>query len=106
MKWKTDIDNEYNICILLHKVSWCVVTYTSNISCDRKHNVRLCCENIKFAKLAILSSERSTQQANCYTEHVVTNRIPITATHFRVYEDLRLRRVEIRRRYTSNGVAR
>ena len=59
----------------------------------------------KVTKLAIFNSERSTQQANCYTKHAVTNRIPVTATHFRVNEALRLRLVGIRRRCTSNGLA-
>jgi len=38
-------------------------------------------------------------------KHAVTNRIPITATHFRVNEALRFRGVGIRRRCTSNGLA-
>ena len=32
------------------------------------------------------SSEQSTQKANCYTKHAVTNRIPVRATLIRVNE--------------------
>ena len=45
LKWKTDIENLHNICILSYTDSWCLVCFSSNISCDRKHNVRLCCDH-------------------------------------------------------------
>jgi len=38
LKWKTDIENLYNICILSYTDSWCLVPFSSNISCDCKHN--------------------------------------------------------------------
>jgi len=106
MKWKTVIKNQYNISILSYADSWCLVPFSSNKSCDRKHNVRLCCDyREKGRHISNFYSERSTQQANCYTKHGVTNRIPIRATHFSVNEDLKIRRIGIRRRCTSNGLA-
>ena len=44
MKWKIGIQNLNNICILSYIDSWCLVPFSSNISCDRSHNVRLCCD--------------------------------------------------------------
>jgi len=46
LKWKIDIQNLYNthICILSYTDSWCLDPFSSNVSCDRKHNVRLCCD--------------------------------------------------------------
>ena len=42
LKWKTDIEKLYNICMLSFADSWCLVPFSSNISWDCKHNVRLC----------------------------------------------------------------
>jgi len=50
MKWKSDIENQYNISILLYADSWCLVPFSSNISYDRKHTVRLCCDYRIVAK--------------------------------------------------------
>jgi len=56
------------------------------MSCDHKHNVRLCCDHrgkrfiYRSPNKKFYSSERNTQQATCYTKHAVTNRIPVTAT--------------------------
>ena len=92
LKWKTDIENLYNICFLSYTDSWCLVPFSSNMSCDRKHNVRPCCDysgsRIVFQSpnKQFFISERSTQQANCYTKQAVTNRIPVTATLIRVNE--------------------
>ena len=36
--------------------------------------------------MLLFSSERSTQQENCYTKQTGTNRIPVTATLVRVIE--------------------
>jgi len=85
--------------------SRCLGPFTSNISYFSKNNVRLCCDYAQEGRqISNFSSERSTQEANCYTKHAVTKRIPITAMHFRVNDALRLRRVGIRRRCTSNGL--
>ena len=43
MKWKIGVQILYNICILSFTDSWCLVPFSSNISCHRTHNVRLCC---------------------------------------------------------------
>jgi len=42
MKWKTDIENQYNIIILSYTESWCLVSLGRNTSCVRKRNGRLC----------------------------------------------------------------
>jgi len=86
LKWKTDIENLHNICILSYTDSWCLVCFSSNIFCDRKHNVRLCCDHrgnrfiYQSSNKRLFSSEQSTQQATCYTKHAIINRIPVTAT--------------------------
>ena len=90
LKRKTDIENLYNICILSYTDSWCLVPFSSNISWDRKHNVRLYYDStgnrflFQSPNKHLLSSEWSTQQATCYTKHALTNRIPVTATLIRV----------------------
>ena len=92
LKWKTDIENLYNICILSYTDSWCLVRFSSNISCDRKHNVRLCCDHrgnrfvYQSPNKQFFSSEQSTQQATCYTKQAITNRILVMATLIRVNE--------------------
>jgi len=92
LKWKTDIENLYDIWIFSYTNSWCLITFSSNISCDRKHNVHQCCDYswdgvaLQSPNKQFFSSERSTQQANCCTKHAVTNRIPVTATLIRVNE--------------------
>jgi len=92
LKWKTDIENLYDICILSYTDSWCLVPFSSNTSCDRKHNMRQCCDYswngvaLQLPNKQFFSSERSTQQANCCTKHTVTNRIPVTGTFIRVNE--------------------
>ena len=44
LKWKIGIQNLHNICNLSYTNGCCLVPFSSNISCDRKHNVRLCCD--------------------------------------------------------------
>ena len=71
LKWKTDIENLYNICILSYTDSWCLVRFSSNISCDRKHNVRLCCDHrgnrfvYQSPNKQFFSSEWSHKQNSC-----------------------------------------
>ena len=73
-KWETVIENLYNICILSYTDSWCLVPFSSNISCDCKHNVGLCCNYtgnmviFQSPNKQFFSSERSTQHATCYTK--------------------------------------
>ena len=88
LKWKIGIENLLNVCILSYTDGWCLVPFSSNVSCDVTHNVRLCCDYGAYfvASNLFISSEQSTQQANCYTMHAVTNRIPITAKLIRVNE--------------------
>jgi len=90
VKWKTDIEN-LHICILSYTDSWCLVRFSSNISCNRKHCLPLLQyrgNRVEFhsPNKQLLSSERSTQQTNGYTKHALTNRIPVTATLIRVKE--------------------
>ena len=85
LKWKIGIENLLNVCILSYTDSWCLVHFSSNMSWDVTHNVRLCNDYFVASNLFI-SSEQSTQQANCYTKHAVTNRIPLTAKLIRVNE--------------------
>jgi len=79
LKWKTDTENLYNICVLSYTDSWCLVPFSSNISWYRKYNMRTCCGSTGNRALCqspnkrFLSSEWSTQQATCYTKHAVTN---------------------------------
>jgi len=91
LKWKTDIENQYNICILSYTDSWCLVHFSSNISCDHKHNVRLCCDyrekGRQISNSLVQSGVHSKQIViRSKSKQVVTNRIPITAMHFRVNE--------------------
>jgi len=89
LKWKTDIENLYNISILSYTDSWCLVPFSSNISCDRKHIVRLCYDHRgkRFVYQSPNKQFRAEYTAsNCYTKHAVTNRIPVTATLIRVNE--------------------
>jgi len=94
LKWKTDIENLYNIWILSYTGRCCLVPFSSNIYCNHKHNVHLCCDYrgnrviFQSPNKQFFSSERSTQQANYYMKHTVTNRIPVTATLIRVNEAL------------------
>jgi len=43
----------------------------------------------------VCSSERSTQQATCYTKHAVTSRIPVTARRITVNEASKVEFVEV-----------
>ena len=92
LKWKADIENLYDICISSYTDIWCLVPFSRNISCDRKHNVCLCCDYswngvaLQSPNKPFFSSEWSTQQANYCTKHAITNRIPVTTMLIRVNE--------------------
>jgi len=80
LECKTDIEKQH--FIIYRPLVF--ILFSSNISCNPKHNVRLC-STIQETE-PFFSSERSTQQANNYTKQTVTNRIPVTATLIRVNE--------------------
>ena len=85
LKLKTDIESLYNICMLSYTDRLCLVRFSSNISCDCKHNVHFCYDHrgnrfiYQLPNKQFFSSEQSTQQATCYTKHTITNRFPVTA---------------------------
>ena len=87
LKWKTDIENLHNICILSYTDSWCLVPFSSNISCDRKHNMGLCCDCRGYRVLFQLPDKRffSSEQSTQTQKHNIANRIPVT-TLIRVNE--------------------
>ena len=70
--------------------------------------MRLCCDygvNISrnSSPVTFISSEQSTQQANCYTKHAVTNRIPVTAKLIRVNEASDW--ISLTKRFEYSGIA-
>ena len=57
LKWKTGIENLLNVCILSYTDSWCLVPFSSDISCDVTHIVRLYYDYGMLASKLFISSE-------------------------------------------------